>query len=143
MDIQNTRVLVVDDEPIIRKSLNRTLTAAGYKCREASNGQEALVLLHDVVFDLVLLDIGMPGMSGVELLPQLKIYWPDTWVMMLTAIMDTSTAVRCMKSGATDYLTKPFDCENVLKAVKTYWKKEKRNSLRKNGNKDFTIRCAR
>jgi DNA-binding response OmpR family regulator len=131
MDIQNTKILVVDDEPIIRKSLDRTLTGAGYKCRQASNGREALALLHDVVFDLVLLDIGMPGMSGVELLQQVRINWPDTWVMMLTAITDTSTAVQCMKLGATDYLTKPFDCENVLQAVKSILEKREAELLKK------------
>ena len=125
MDIQNIKVLIVDDEPIIRKSLDRTLIGAGYKCRQASNGREALALLHEGVFDLVLLDIGMPGMSGVELLQQVRINWPDTWVIMLTAITDTSTAVQCMKSGATDYLTKPFDCENVLQAVKNILEKKR------------------
>jgi K+-sensing histidine kinase KdpD len=137
MEIQNIKVLIVDDEPIIRKSLDRTLIGAGYKCRQASNGREALALLHEVVFDLVLLDIGMPGMSGVELLQQVKINWPDTWVIMLTAITDTSTAVQCMKSGATDYLTKPFDCENVLQAVKNILEKRESELLKKERQQRF------
>jgi putative two-component system response regulator len=107
------KVLIVDDEPVIRKILNQRLSADGFHCEEAGNAEEALRRLAHGQTDLMVLDIKMPGKSGVELLPEIKKKYPDIAVIMATAITDTSMAIRCMREGAYDYLVKPFNLDEV------------------------------
>ncbi len=110
-------VLVVDDEEPIRRVISRTLEQAGYHCTQAGNGQEALEKASSEEFDVVLLDIKMPGMSGIELLPQLTFANPDICVVMSTAVNDTQTAVEAMNLGAYDYILKPFDLDALKMKV--------------------------
>ena len=112
-----TTILVVDDEKPIRTLLRRTLEGEGYQCLEAGNAQKALEILAANPVALVLLDINMPGKSGAELLPQIRATYPHTAIIMATAISDTSLAVQCMKQGAYDYVTKPFNLEEVATNV--------------------------
>lgn len=107
-------VLIVDDEESIRSILCRRLETEGYKCEVASDGKEALWKTFIKDFDLVLMDIKMPGTSGLEALPQMVARHPDTCVIMLTAIVDADTAVEAMKLGAYDYITKPFDLDDLI-----------------------------
>ena len=121
------RVLVVDDEEIIRKLLQRTLEAAHYDVVTAASGEEALNKVSQLDFRVVLCDITMPGMSGIELLQQLTANWPETPVVMVTALADAQTAVEAMKMGAYDYIVKPFDSPDLLQ--KMHRAMEKRNLL--------------
>jgi putative two-component system response regulator len=107
-------VIIVDDEPVIRKILRERLSINGYRCEEAVSAGDALGKLAKNPADLVLLDIKMPGKSGVELLPEIKLNYPDTAVIMVTAVTDTTTAIQCLQEGAYDYLMKPFNLDEVV-----------------------------
>ena len=111
-------VLVVDDEDNIRAILKRTLEKEGFKVIEASNGNDALeaVRKHDI--RVVILDIRMPGLSGLEVLEEISAYRPDVGVIMATAVDDIQTAVDTMKIGAYDYIQKPFSPEDVVEKVR-------------------------
>jgi DNA-binding response OmpR family regulator len=106
-------ILIIDDEEAIRDILCRKLESDGYYCEVAADGKEALWKAFMKDFDLVIMDIKMPGLSGMEVLPQLVTNHPDTCVIMMTAVVDTETAVRAMKLGAYDYVTKPFDLDDL------------------------------
>ena len=108
------RVLVVDDEENVRNIVQLVLTEAGYSVVTAANGQEALDKMSQLAVGVVFLDIKMPGMSGMEVLQQLTANWPDTCVIMVTAVGDAQTAVEAMKLGAYDYITKPFNREDMI-----------------------------
>ena len=118
MVMNDRRVLAVDDEDSVRSLIKATLSAEGYIVSTAGSGQEALDTLAQGTVDLVLSDIKMPGMSGMDLLDQLVKRYPGTAVIMLTAVADTQTAVSAMKVGAYDYITKPFDLDDLQIRVK-------------------------
>ncbi|MFC2056459.1 HD domain-containing phosphohydrolase [Chloroflexota bacterium] len=111
------RILIIDDKDAIRKLLQRKLSSSGYQCLEASNAGQALERLKNNPVDLALLDIRMPGKSGTDLLPEIKSSYPDTAVIMATASTDANIAIQCMKQGAYDYLTKPFNLDEVALSV--------------------------
>jgi DNA-binding NtrC family response regulator len=111
--IQTMQVLVVDDEETICVALSAWLTKEGYHVETAGSGQEALDLLSQRFFDLYLLDIKMPGMDGMELLASIRELQSDATVIMITAHGSIQTAVEAMKRGASDYLCKPFDPEQL------------------------------
>jgi putative two-component system response regulator len=117
------RILIVDDEKTVRRSLNKSLTRNGYSCVEACDAKEALDNLSDKPADLVILDIMMPGTSGSDLLPQIKRSFPDTAVVMATAVVEPDTIIDCMKNGAHDYITKPFDINQMVVDVEMVLKK--------------------
>ncbi len=117
MSEKQEEILIVDDEETIRKLLQRTLSREGYQCQEAGGVNQALDKLLDNTIALVILDIKMPGKSGTELLPEIKLRYPDTVVIMATAVNDTETAIQCMKQGAYDYFTKPFSLDEVILSV--------------------------
>lgn len=118
-------ILIVDDEKTVRRSLNRCLTVNGFDCEEAGNAKEAMDSLQSNPADLVILDIMMPGTSGNELLPQLKKSYPDTAVVMATAVVDPETIVDCMKNGAQDYITKPFDINQLVANIQMVLEKRR------------------
>jgi DNA-binding NtrC family response regulator len=97
MTSKHERILIVDDEEAIRKLLHQKLSKEGYLCQEASNADEALSMIEDNPPALAILDIKMPGKLGTELLPEIKASYPDTAVIMASAVADTRTAVQCMK----------------------------------------------
>ena len=111
------RILIVDDEELIRRLLHQKLSSEGYRCQKASSAAQALDKLKSNPVELVILDIKMPGKSGMELLLELRARYPDTAVIMATAIADTTTAIQCMKEGAYDYITKPFNLDKVVLSV--------------------------
>lgn len=119
------RILIVDDEKTVRRSLSKCLTMNGFTCEEASNAEEAMATLRNKPADLVILDIMMPGISGSTLLPQLKQSFPDTAVVMATAVVEPDTIVNCMKNGALDYITKPFDVNQLMKNIQSVLEKRK------------------
>lgn len=110
-------VLIVDDEAVIRRFLRRKLSGEGYQCEEAGSAEQALEKLRGDTAELVILDIRMPGKSGHELLLEIRARYPDTAVIMATAVTETSIAIQCMKEGAQDYLPKPFDLNEVVLSV--------------------------
>jgi len=109
--------LVVDDEERLRQVLTHVMRRDGFQCIEASNGLEALEQLQRYPVSLVLTDLRMPGMDGMELLRQVRARHSDVAVMMITAVPDVQAAVECLSIGAMDYLTKPFYLEEVRARV--------------------------
>ena len=109
--------LVVDDEPRLRQVLSHLMRNDGFVCFEAANGEEALVQLQLHPITLVMSDLRMPKMDGLELLRQVRARWPDVAVVMITAVADVEVAVSCLAIGAMDYLTKPFHLEEVRARV--------------------------
>lgn len=107
-------ILIVDDEEVVRQLLYRKLTSQGYQCQEAGTGDEALNKIKNQPVALVILDIKMPGMTGIELLSEIKADYPDIAVIMATAIAEVNTAIHCMKQGAYDYIVKPFNLDEVI-----------------------------
>ena len=114
---QVTKVLVIDDEAMVRKLLCQKLSQEGYRCEEAYCADAALEKLKADPADVAILDMKMPGKSGLELLLDMKKYYPDTAVMMATAINDVNTAIQCMREGAYDYICKPFNLSDVVLSV--------------------------
>ena len=111
------RILVVDDELVVRDSLKEWLAEEGFAVDMAASGSEALDQLTRQTYQLVLLDIKMPGMDGVEVLQKAKERFEDINVIMMTAYATVETAVDAMKIGALDYLVKPFDPETLIPKV--------------------------
>ena len=112
------RILVVDDEYLIRWSLQQELAKEGYEVTTAEDGESALRLARESSPDLVLLDIQLPGMGGIEVLQKIKASDPEIVVIMITAYGMVDTAVAAMKAGAFDYLNKPFNLEGVKLSIR-------------------------
>lgn len=110
-------ILIIDDDPQIRKVLLELLCGS-YECREVGSAEEALTLLLTEKFALVLSDIVMGGMSGLDMLPQVLQRSPDTVVVMISGEQTIDRAIEAMRAGAFDYLTKPFDLRHVEAAVR-------------------------
>lgn len=110
-------VLVVDDEEPIRNALQRFLKGLDLTVHTAGSGAEALDVLRQHPIALMLCDIRMPGMSGIDLVPQALEIAPDVAVVMLSAVNDATTAALCMQRGAMDYLTKPLDLDDLGRAI--------------------------
>lgn len=108
-----SRILVVDDEESIREFLEIMLKKEGYEITLAEDGQKAKDLLTKKNFDMIISDLQMPHVTGIELLKHVKDSYPDTVFMMITAFGTTETAVEAMKMGAYDYITKPFKIDEV------------------------------
>lgn len=115
---ERPRCLIVDDEPRLRQVLVRLMEGDGFACSEAENGLDALEQLKRETVPLVLTDLRMPRMDGVELLREVRARHPDVAVVLITAIADVETAVGCLGIGAMDYLTKPFHLDEVRARVR-------------------------
>ncbi|GFO55892.1 hypothetical protein GMSM_28990 [Geomonas sp. Red276] len=110
-------LLVVDDEETLRSVLSQVLEADGFKVSEASSGEEALQSFREVSHPLVITDIRMGGMSGIELLTEIKQHNPDTQVVIMTSHASLDSAVTALRAGAYDYLIKPFESLDLISAV--------------------------
>ena len=117
MPSQRETLLIVDDEAAIRRLLCQKLLREGYQCKEADTAEQISNTLDTTPIALVILDIKMPGKSGIELLPEIKSGYPDTAVIMATAVNEVNVAVQCLKQGADDYICKPFNLEEVSLSV--------------------------
>ncbi len=115
--VDTEKILVVDDELSMREFLEIMLTKEGYRVQTAVNGKKALDLAEREVFDLAIIDIRMPKMDGIETLIRLKEISPETVILMITAYASTDTAIRAMKQGAYDYITKPFKIEEIKMTI--------------------------
>ncbi len=112
------RILVVDDEQIIRESLGFVLKKEGYQIEEAPNGKEALAKQEARPFDVVISDIEMPEMRGMELLEHITKRSPQTFVIMITAFASIETAIAALRKGAYDYVLKPIDFDDILHRIR-------------------------
>jgi DNA-binding NtrC family response regulator len=118
------KILIVDDEKDFVEMFSLRLNRQGEKVSAAYSGQEALDLLEKTKIDVVILDIRMPGMDGIETLKKIKARYPLIEVILLTGHGSTETAVEGMKSGAFDYLMKPADFEDISEKVANAWKRK-------------------
>lgn len=108
------KILVADDEKLIQLTLARALVAAGHEVTLADDGAQALARLRAEVFDLVLTDLAMEGADGIRVLEEAKALDPDVGVIVMTGYCDVASAVAALRSGAEDYLAKPFDFDELL-----------------------------
>ena len=113
----NASILVVEDDPSLRRIMQLRMDHNGFKVHCADSGEAGLAALDREPFDLVLTDLMLPGLSGIDVLKHIKTQFPSTTVIVLTAFGTVETAVEAMKAGAFDYLTKPVDNEELLLAV--------------------------
>jgi len=125
-------ILVVDDEEIMREILETLLTREGYDVKLASSGEEGLELARALPFDAAVVDIMMPGINGIETLDELRRLDEDLAVIIITAYASVQSAISAMKSGAFDYITKPFKNEEVLVVVRNAM--ERRRLVHENRN---------
>ena len=135
------KVLVVDDDQDLRDNLMEVLSENGFSPDSAENGEIALEKLQDNIFDLVLLDSVMPGMDGLETLPLIKRTYPKTRVIMLTAFSTVNSAVEAMRSGADDYITKPFKIDELLVAIRRCLEEAKFGVCEEILNSDEMFKC--
>lgn len=112
------RILVVDDDRQMRLDLAEILTMEGYDVDNVGSGEEALKMIKEEEYEIVLSDLKMPGMSGLELLEHLRKLSPNTRIIMITAFATIESAVDAMKKGASDYISKPFKINEIEVAVK-------------------------
>ena len=118
MSNKKEKILVVDDEKIVRESLFHWFQEEGYQIETAEDGETALRIFDKNKFDLLLVDMKMPGMSGLELLAKVKEIDKDTIVILITAFASVPTAIKALKDGAYDYVTKPVDPDELEHLVK-------------------------
>ena len=119
------RILVVDDEKFIRMTLHQCLAEAGHSVDAAVGGEHALEKLEAAEYDLILLDMKLPDIDGLEVLRRLRKRSPDVSVVMITAYGTVATAVEAIKLGAVDYLEKPFTPEEIRNTVQTVLSRER------------------
>lgn len=110
-------ILLVDDEEIIRETLRRDLAEGGHEVLAAANGEEALALLKEHYVDLVITDLMMEGMDGIEVLQAVKAHDPEICVAILTGFGDLASAIGAVRYGADDYLLKPYEFEDLQRRV--------------------------
>ena len=112
------KILIVDDEPTIRETLSLVLKEEKYECDLAENGAEGLKRVKEKNFDLIITDLKMPEMGGIELLEKVKTISPKTSVMIITAYASLESAIQALRLGAYDYIIKPLDFDDVILRIK-------------------------
>jgi two-component system KDP operon response regulator KdpE len=112
------RLLVVDDEPPIRRFLRASLSAQGYRVLEAADAPSAVQLLHDEKPDVIVLDLGLPGMDGFDLIRNLRASGSATPIIVLSSRADEPGKVRALDMGADDYVTKPFGMDELVARIR-------------------------
>lgn len=111
------KVLVIDDEDIVRTSCIRVLSPEGYQVSVAQNGMEGIRMIEEENFDVVLTDLKMPDMDGIEILKKIKKEWPSIEVIIITGYQAIDAAKKSINLGAFEYIEKPFTPDVVLQAV--------------------------
>ena len=120
-----TRILIVDDEEEFCEALAERLTIRDYDVTESYSGQDAIEKVSHFNFDIVILDVRMPGMDGIEVLKEIKRLKPLSEVIMLTGNATVETAIEGMKLGAFDYLMKPCETEDLISKIKGAYEKKR------------------
>jgi DNA-binding NtrC family response regulator len=118
MTVPRLHILVVDDDSLVRRSLCEVLSFEGYSCSNVGDGHEALALLKETPFDIVISDMKMPKMEGLELLKKIKAEHPETAVIMVTGFGSIENAVAAMREGALDYVTKPIIDDEIKLVIR-------------------------
>jgi two-component system, OmpR family, alkaline phosphatase synthesis response regulator PhoP len=126
MTIQNASILLVEDEENLHEALKLNLELEGYSISSAMNGTQAIKLMQEQYFDVVILDIMLPEIDGIEVLESLRVKNNDTPVLILSAKNNSADRVLGLKKGADDYLTKPFNLEELLLRVQKLIEKNKK-----------------
>jgi two-component system response regulator PilR (NtrC family) len=119
------KILVADDEKSMREFLDIMLKKEGYKVTLASNGEEVMKLIEKDIFDLALVDIRMPRQDGISVLKRIKTVSPETIVIVITAYASADTAIKAMKEGAYDYITKPFKIDEIKLIIQNALEKKR------------------
>lgn len=132
----NRKVLIIDDEKNIRVTLKKALTMDGYEVETAINGEDGLQKIKEKEYPVILLDMKMPGMDGIEFLKKINEMEYDTRVIMITGYGSVETAVETMKLGAVDYLRKPFKPQEIRNIVREVFE---RIELEQSGNQAETF----
>ena len=130
---QKANILIVDDEEVVRLSHMRSLESADCNAQTAEGGRQALSVMEQHSFDVVLLDLRMPDLDGMDVLKTIKQRWPNSEVVVITGYPSIDTAKEAVRLGAFNYLAKPLDPNELLKAANDAVT-QKRWSLRSNGN---------
>ncbi len=125
----NYSILIIDDEPLLTKTLTAILGSKGFEVKNTALGKDGLELLKEG-FDLLLLDIKLPDTNGLEVLKQVKLKFPQTIVILITAYASVETAVTAMNEGAYTYLTKPFEVDELLSAINGAFEKKRLDAER-------------
>jgi len=110
-------ILIVDDEEVVRRSHLRSLEGTDCNARAAEDGRQAIQVMEQHPFDVVLLDLRMPDLDGMEVLKTIKQRWPDSEVIVITGYPSIESAKQALRLGAFNYLTKPLDPNDVIKAA--------------------------
>jgi DNA-binding NtrC family response regulator len=139
MICEKARILIVDDEQAICDFLYNELNERGYLCTTALNANDALMKLVDQNFDVALLDIRLPGISGMEVLARMRSSHPNTTAIMITAVNDIDTAVEAIKLGASDYIVKPFDVNKISTSIQTALENKKCSPKREGCKPAFCV----
>jgi DNA-binding response OmpR family regulator len=139
MSTDRPGILLVDDESRIQDFISRALARAGYEIDCAANGAEALRLLREGEYCLVILDLVMPGMDGREVLAELLRASPDQAVLVLSCLDDVTAKVACLDLGAHDYLTKPFSLEELLARVRVQLRGDSRHEVLRSGELSLDV----
>jgi len=126
---EKAKILVVEDEAVVRESYLRSLAGINYSVRTALDGEEALRLMKEEPFDVVLVDIRMPGMDGIALLREIKECWPEIEVVVITGYPSIETAKEAVRLGAYNYLAKPIGPQEIVETANSAVE-QKRWSLR-------------
>ena len=127
MVCKKPKILIIDDEQVVCNLLRDELNGRGYRCTTVLDGNNALVKLATEDFDVVLLDIKLPGMSGIDILRRIPSNSCHTAIIMITVVNNVDTAVEAMKLGASDYIVKPFDLDRVNTSIQTVLENKKRS----------------
>ncbi len=114
----DTRILVVDDDEVVRLGYLRSLAGADWNVESVWDGNDALRVMEEKPFDVVLLDLRMPGLDGMEVLKAIKDKWPDTEVVIITGYPTIETVKEAVRLGVCDYLAKPVGPDDVVNAAR-------------------------
>ena len=115
-----TRILIVDDDPFICRQLEELYSSQQYTVSSASNAPEALRLLAEHEFSLAVVDLKIPGTDGIGLTREIRDRWPDLDVIMITGYASIKGAVEAIKQGASDYITKPIDAQQLVSLLRVW-----------------------
>jgi DNA-binding response OmpR family regulator len=117
-DLDTAKILIVDDEEAIRFFIADSLIEVGWQVSETDSGESALVTLAEASFDVILLDLRMPGMGGLAVMHEVKERWPDTQIIIMTGYASIDSAIEAVRHGAFDYLRKPCNSRDIIDSVR-------------------------